>query len=1228
MTSPLSGATLTAQRAQNRWVRYHLAISDPEVVYTARINQTFDSLDNIIQLIYDTGSGTLSRVLPNMTVLIGSTAGARDIAVLRVRKQPTATILYIGKVSGVQFSDNQYITILADWRINARIPGQVTGVTQGIDEDITYTAARAGAPIVNIGPTAYVINSGSFTPTATAILEPGRTVVSYRWTARGASSTSNMTTASPTITYSTPGEYYVTCTVTDSAGGHTLAVRKVFYQPSDTATFQVSDITGNVDDGGWSCKIEGYSGVDTDAIQDGTLVVLWKKDYTGTALATQYGPYAGAENIRLIGWVDGQSISVNPYFGTVSFSINGPAWWLGSVAGTPTTLINSTSASWDCVSDMTTDRALRRLLFQTTAPDIMDFHFTGATAEISNATISNGKIYQQLSWLVQEKQAGRFLFDRFGAGYFVIPINLTYDRSGIETLWTISASDWTSFDPGDRITVPPAAMIEVSGLLYTGTDAELWSRAPGNTPNQYGEVGSPYNGLAIPSQAQLNRLAGDLLENDNNEWPGVDFELGWANDFLDLVPLYYIKASMTAAQNPRGIVWTNKKFCVLSVVFEFDNISGAEHTSFTLEAETNGNNGVTYVPPEPPVPNIPNFPTPGGGGYGGGVWIPPIIPTKNCEEGTNLSWDVSFLDSVNGPTSAFAYVEGTLRSSGAGGTMVTVNYVATGPFDRTAVTLYALDQNKARIETATRDTSFGTGYSSLKFFFLPAVETDFYGFELAITAGTGTGSETDPLIPAFVFVTENTTGLWCYNQLTNAWTNLTTAYTGAELAALGNGFLAVPLYGDGTGGIYISSPDYGLYAGDVTVGLTKIADNTYFTGIIGTTARTWWIASNPYTGEFALHVLPFSNGGAQYIFSGAFGTINYNGAANGGIAYFAKLSYFSDSGVYMFMSALSNTGFWSSANYTDWTNYALPAGADGNYTRGAGHTQSMLFWQGTQLYTSGNDGSSWTTKGISPYADTGTPNQYAIDETASTVMVAGGTQLYLSTDGGSTFSILAKVFPSCTFILNYGGTNWLHCTNGGINAEIVTYSNDDGANWIDLSGDLYAQLVALGVTSPLFRQCAWMGQATGGYTLNLGASVAYDICGDSGGGGGGGSTGSLSWSPATLDIDIGPTVSNATSDIIIRGKAKGGSSVAVNFTYTGVFTKSLATLYALNVSGNVVLTGTNDVNGSPSSALLFHFNPVNEVTISGFKLVITTGLGSYTLTLGSSYVIDFDRVST
>ena len=122
----VTAGELISLRSPGQSSKRFIAIQTPNVIYSARINQTFSSLDSVAELIYDGGSGTLADVLEGMTLYIGISPGAKDKGIVRIRKVPTATVFYIAETSDVQFAENDYLTVvnlMPPYPRDIRIPG-------------------------------------------------------------------------------------------------------------------------------------------------------------------------------------------------------------------------------------------------------------------------------------------------------------------------------------------------------------------------------------------------------------------------------------------------------------------------------------------------------------------------------------------------------------------------------------------------------------------------------------------------------------------------------------------------------------------------------------------------------------------------------------------------------------------------------------------------------------------------------------------------------------------------------------------------------------------------------------------------------------------------------------------------------------------------------------------------------------------------------------------------
>src|SRR6266705_2307747 len=99
--------------------RYYAAIKQPRTIFTARVNQVITSWDGLQSVIFDGGSGTLANVLPDMIMFVGTVAGGRDVGFVRIRSTDSMHF-YFDQYSGIKILDNQYLTIVDDFKLLQR----------------------------------------------------------------------------------------------------------------------------------------------------------------------------------------------------------------------------------------------------------------------------------------------------------------------------------------------------------------------------------------------------------------------------------------------------------------------------------------------------------------------------------------------------------------------------------------------------------------------------------------------------------------------------------------------------------------------------------------------------------------------------------------------------------------------------------------------------------------------------------------------------------------------------------------------------------------------------------------------------------------------------------------------------------------------------------------------------------------------------------------------------
>ena len=750
--SPVRSATspeLVKFRADGQFSKIGIAIQHPPTVYTMRVNEVWTGTGGRSQLTYDGGSGTLANVLEGMTVFIGSAAGLFDRVITRVRKTPSATILYIGETSAT-ISDNDYITIVNSFSIWNRDITNNGGVVS-MDYDILFGDLTRGGIIPRLGPVAAVINqtTGTITfvppnPSLSAGYD-GATVSSLVFAAPGASTTSNMTsatTASWTYPLTADGEYRWSCAITDSLGRVTTAYRWVFVNPSEIP-FSLGSCGASFDDGDWSFEITNYA--DVSAIHPRALVTLYAKDYYA-GVEGSIGKLAGYENVIATGFIDGESIEQNSETGTVSFTVHSAAYWMGRIRTFPLELMDTSApeTGWNTLLSMTVDYALSRLIYWTsTAPLVMDIFLTGDLQRVKVLSQSGPTLIDQIRAIAQTVFAVP-LVNSYGQMFIQVDPQIldSTDRAGLTVVMDITSADYAAplniLIRDHEVT----SIVELDALMnYDGaTDVPLYARAPGYMPMTFGDI-STHSNYVIEDQAECTRIAGCLLAIENNFYEPLELSMPANIRLFDIAPSMYATITTSAASNPRGRALTAKSLIPRRIDYAFEN--GALTANITFEVATTPTDGVDYFPPTVQDNNLDD-----GLDSTFGVdfpidtslfteTVPPDIDTP-CARDIANSFSLNFSPrKLVGSTSVLishAYFPCTIRGSGV--SVLTSRIYLALKFDgdaATHVTMYAMDGDSRVLTASAGISSQGTS----TFDFTPISDVAVTGFELELDAGAG-----------------------------------------------------------------------------------------------------------------------------------------------------------------------------------------------------------------------------------------------------------------------------------------------------------------------------------------------------------------------------------------------------------------------------------------------------------------------------------------------------------
>jgi len=834
-------------------------VSNPTAIFAARVNQATITADKLTNLTFDgVTTGAYTAIKPGMTVLIGSAAGLSDHGVGFARKSATSTMLFLGETSEILAADNDYITVLPDFAVWHKKPRMAADGTFWVNTDEAYTDQLSVIkPTIYAGGDRVLLLTGASVSTTYALSG----AASYVTTCSGGTVT-NGTTSTPSIAFTTAGEYLVTIVATGANSKVSTTYRTVFVYTAASAPRNIILRDNPGDDAGWSATMEMYES--TTTIRDRAKVVIFAADsYGGTA--GSIGSLAGCENVITTGWIVGKTIVYDDIKGSVSFKIQPAAWWLDNETNEfeIPLIASSTSANWHHMPSVTADLAVWNLLENySTVLNCCDYIPTGDTRTAPKLVAPIGSVWSQVMSILDQlpayatcNQYGQIIT---GIDTPLVPIA---DRAGIPVVVTLTADDFESIEV-DAVQIQPTAQYIIIGILPSGQS--ICGIGGGRVPDRVGNVETPPSFMAA-TQDQLNVLAGSLFARDNTPYKFSIRNLRGNNRLIE--PFNRIGITIVAADNLAGIAYSGYAI-VRNVTRSHNPDTGAWAIDLEADAETQatryttGNIPVitddgdpdfpTDFPTDIPFPRFPPFNFPPS--------FPPSPPpdppvAADCLDTSpytgpyTLAWDTTYLD--GGDTTklvAKAYKRCTIRAATADNPTVLTFHIAYQGKPYEHLSCYGIDGADDRIVTGAVTYTLETvNYAQIDVAFSEAGPVTVAGFELVMEAGYDPGAD-----PAALY--SSSYGLYNPSGGETSNTCARTAYDSAS------GYMRLDFAATGTAGAVLGI-DWILYAD--------------LTSDVGATGQTWafinWQSTGPYAMKLddanTLKIIAYANFAGFYQFS-------------------------------------------------------------------------------------------------------------------------------------------------------------------------------------------------------------------------------------------------------------------------------------------------------------------------------------------------------------------------
>lgn len=639
----LTATQLSDLRETQHRVDVFMSFHKPATLWTARVNNGSAARED--QTIpFDSGSGSaFSAVAKHQTVWVGTTPGAKDIGLARVKSISSGN----GGVSGTLvvganpliWADNLYLTFKHDYRLWAVFPRIATDETfykdWDVDGGITYSDQNTNLyPVAIAGPNrAGFLSGGSLVLNVpigdSYTMAPGATITSRSVSVYPTAGSSVGAFAGGVIpvTYTAAGQYWVKATVTDSNGKSQDTYRLHIVHEDDPSSsdypfrdFSSLSISGDWQQQIWEAVFSADDESSLDDIPDEAIAIVWQRAHYG-------------DNQRDVSLVEeGSDILVSGYLvkdsrinidlqkgGAVDFLIMTLSGIMQNHFMYSVSISSESTVDkwWKFRSDaLSTGRALHHLYrWHSTVLHICDFLRLNEDLSTRKATdIERGGLLE-MGQLYSNASRRRIVADKTGRLHYAIDICLSEDadRAGYTEVAELTERDVVdplviSRNPQRRV-----SFVFASGFSYSHPDATpIGSTAPSKWPSPFGAKEIHLERLILNDQSESNELAGQVFARENRVL--VEVRADMAGNYIGVLDVAYPEwwtLNVAAADNVRELTLVDQKIVCRGLRADYNPREGTFATTAYFEPEVDGEPGVPYEWPD-------ETPDPGG--------VDPIIP--------------------------------------------------------------------------------------------------------------------------------------------------------------------------------------------------------------------------------------------------------------------------------------------------------------------------------------------------------------------------------------------------------------------------------------------------------------------------------------------------------------------------------------------------------------------------------------------------------------------------
>src|SRR3990172_6599339 len=664
-------ATVSPTDLQTKQARAstYLSVFQPVTLLTALVNDA-GATRGMRSIPYDTGSGSgFATIAAGQTLEVDTANGTKKTLVKSITgSQSTGTIqLY---ENSIVWGNNQSIRIKHFYEPHPIPPAIRSGVfykffdaaysAQNLTPNPIAIAGSHRAGFLTAGSIAFALSAS-----ASYAIASGATISSYLWSCihNGGAATgisfSSTTSATPTLTITEAGQYWLKLIVTDSNGKTQETYRALFVYSRGVTDpykdFTIQSFTGDWQSGGWKVSLQATGDVELSDFPDGSLCVLWHEN-TFNDVAGYVNLWAISNEILTCGYLrqDNSQDNFDTGTGQATFQISTIDDLLNNVAELGSVSLNATASPtkwYEYASWMTAGRSIHHLLlwhawgiFQ--CVDVLGL--TSNTLGVKTTDYSESSLLQQVNGFAHDRGIfAKLICDRLGRMHLVADSQMLSDaaRAALDTVFTITEADISGGVDLARSPEEQTTFTQLDGFSFNGsTSTPFISIIPGYRensisyimPEERGGSTAAVSNQVLADQTDSNMKVGRFhaLQNNNPR------ELRFSNPYnglgaFDIIPsIGWYAWGIADADLKRNTELFGRNLVCRNVNVRFNHQAGTIFTDVVLEREAIGPPGIQgnyptgYPAAAQPTPDWTppslNFPLTYGyfaGGYNGSAVV-------------------------------------------------------------------------------------------------------------------------------------------------------------------------------------------------------------------------------------------------------------------------------------------------------------------------------------------------------------------------------------------------------------------------------------------------------------------------------------------------------------------------------------------------------------------------------------------------------------------------------